>query len=696
MAANQRARRLLDGLNQAQAEAVTVAVSDTGPVVVLAGAGSGKTRVLTRRLAYQVMTGAIDPSRVLTLTFTRKAASELHQRIRALGLREPVPAGTFHGLALQQLRQRWIERGIAPPTLINRRTRLLRQLLANHDGANVFDVMHEIDWARARLIEPEQYAESTVAAGRRTPLPPAQMAELMVRFQQEKRRRRVVDFDDLLALAYRDLQADPDYAAAVRWRHRHFFVDEFQDVNPLQHALLREWVGDRTDLFVVGDPNQAIYGWNGADPQLLNDLATESTSTVIRLTDNYRSSPQVLRVAEAVLGRPDPQPRGPGDRAAMVAHRPAGPLPYLTRHDSDADEAAHIASTVRATKEADRPWADQAVLVRTNAQLVLIEQALAQLGVPARVRSGLGPLASPEVRDELKQLSSDGVDLISYLEELDDRLAALQQRAGQPGPETERHQNLSAFASLVHEYVTGGSGSQGSSNPTGPGLVAWVNTLGDGDVADGTDAVELATFHGAKGLEWPVVHLAGLEDGFVPISYASTGLQRAEERRLLYVAITRAEHQLHLNWAASRSFGLSTVRREPSPYVSALHTAIDGLRGSEARPVDWRAQIERSRRRLPANASAADNEPGRTRTSGSPSDDDLRRTLERWRATKARAAGVPAHVILDDRTLQSVSDHRPSTRAALASLTGIRPVKLARYGDDLLQLVDEAIPEKRR
>ncbi len=679
------ADRLLDGLDRPQVDAVT---ADGGPVVVLAGAGSGKTRVLTRRIAWRVLRGETDPDRVLTLTFTRKAAAELRERQRALGLRQRVPAGTFHSTALAQLRQRWSERGVTPPRLLDRKIRFVAQLLSGDRGADPADVVAEIDWARARLIEPDDYGRAARAAGRVPPMPADRLAAVMVRYQQEKRRKRLVDFDDLLALAIRDLRADPDYAAAVRWRHRHLYVDEFQDVNPLQHALLCEWLGDRTDLFVVGDPNQAIYGWNGSDPALLDGLAADRGATVVRLDHNYRSTPQILQLAAAAL---PPVGGGPGG-GRLRADRGPGPLPTLASHPTDRAEADAVAETVRRIKTADRPWSDQAILVRTNAQLILFDEALSALGIPVRLRSGPGPLGSPEVKGELRAIGRDGIDLVQCLEELDERLAAL---AAKPatGAAAERQANLTALSGLIHDYVTT------EDRPSGPGLIAWLTTLQHGGTegADSVDAVELATFHGAKGLEWPVVHVAGLEDGFVPIAYASTEAQRREERRLLYVALTRAHEQLHLTWAAERTFGVKTVGRDPSPHVADLGRAIDALRGGERAPVDWRAQIARTRERLPdANGSGHQvGGPGRPDAGGGrgglggigPDPDDLLAALRRWRAARARAAGVPGHVICDDRTLQVIATARPTSRAQLAALPGMRPGRLARWGDDLLDLV---------
>ena len=528
-------------------------------------------------------------------------------------------------------------------------------------------------------------------------MPAEQLAELMVKFQQEKRRRRVVDFDDLLALAIRDIHDDPDYAAAIRWRHRHLYVDEFQDVNPLQFELLRAWRGDSKDIFVVGDPNQAIYGWNGADPNLLGNFAKrEPTATVIRLNDNYRSTPQVLTLANAALD---------GRAAQLVPHNPDGPVPTVRSYVNDVAEAAGIAAAIKEAKHSDTTWSDQAVLVRTNAQLVLIEQALNDVGIPARVRGGTGPLSSPEVKAELRALGRDGIDLRQALIQLDTSIAQPEpEPTTRPDPdnddavdeldmdpprpsakakpatvnvnETERRQNLAALSRLVHEYIAL------DPRPTGPGLLAWISTLQSNEVSTDSDAVDLATFHGAKGLEWPVVHLAGIEKGYVPIGYAKTGAQLAEERRLLYVAVTRAEQELNISWAAERTFGMKSVKRQPSPQLDGLQSAIDHLRRGH-RPVDWRAQVVKSRAAIPKSTKTASADKN-------PTDDPLFEALRAWRRSKARGADVPAYVILNDQTLRAIAKRQPSTKAQLAGMPGIGPAKLERFGDEILKLLAES------
>lgn len=659
---------LLAGLTEAQHRAVT---APGGPVVVLAAAGSGKTRVLTRRIARRILDDETDPNRVLALTFTRKAAGELRHRLSTLGLRDGVHAGTFHSVALLQLRQRWAERNVDPPAMVRSKTRLIGSLLPSGSIANrrqgprvgsaALDAAAEIDWARARLLSAEDYPAAAAAAGRTTSLSAEVIADLLVGYQQLKRRKRVVDFDDLLELARRDLLADPDYAAAIRWRYRHLYVDEFQDVNPLQFDLLRQWRGGRNDLFVVGDPDQAIYGWNGSDPDLLADFAArEPSATVIELRENHRSTPQIVAVAAALT-----------DGSGLDATRPDGPVPTIDTYPDDSAEAAGIARRIVAAHDVAGGWSDQAVVTRTNAQLAPIERALIDAGVPVRLRSGAGPLGAPEVRAELRRLTDPATDLAAAADDLDALLTVDLDRSSIT--EIERRSNLGALARLLREYL------DGELTPTGPGLAAWLDTIRGDDVDGDTDAVELTTFHGAKGLEWEVVHLAGLEDGFVPIAYATTGAQLAEERRLLYVAVTRARSELHLSWAEQRTFTSHPVGRAPSPLLGWLTEAIRRLGVGPIHRVDWQARLAETRDTLAAARGAAPR----------PGGDPILDALVEWRRRRARAADVPPHVVLGDRALRALAAERPTTRSRLAAVSGLGPAKLARFGDELLQLLAE-------
>ena len=655
--------RLLDGLNSEQLDAVT---ATGGPIVVHAGAGSGKTRVLTRRIAWRVASADTDPQRVLALTFTRKAAVELKTRLRRIGLRDNVQAGTFHSIALLQLRMRWEERNIAPPALVDRKYRIVSQLLrqasisAPPGSPVVLDVVNEIEWARARLIEPDDYEAVSQAQNRSCPITPGQISDLMVSYAQHKRRNRLIDFDDLLALAARDLKADPTYAAAVRWRHRHLSVDEFQDVNPLQYDLLMQWRGDSSDLFLVGDPNQAIYGWNGADPNLLNDFERrEAGAQIYRLRQNYRSTPQILGLADVTLG---------GRAPKLITEADDGPLPMITAYSTDTEEAAGIADRIRFSRAVGGKWSDQAVLVRTNAQLVAIEAALGAVGIPGRMAGGSGPLNSPEVTKAIRTLSRPGIDFHGALRELDNEIEGDgSETDSSDKTEHERRANLAALSRLAHDYVAT------DLRPNGPGFADWLVTTRAHAEQTGGDAVALATFHAAKGLEWDIVHIAGLEDGLVPITYAQTGAQLAEEDRLLYVAITRARKQLFMSWAQSRNFGAKSHSRKPSAHLPVLEQAIVRI-GQNHQPIDLREKVATARHQI---RSAGSN----------PTVDPLLDDLIVWRSRKARAATVAPFVIFSDQVLRAIANARPASLGQLGAVPGVGAAKLSRFGPDVLELV---------
>jgi DNA helicase-2/ATP-dependent DNA helicase PcrA len=677
---------LLDGLNEAQRAAVT---SGARPLCILAGAGSGKTRVLTRRIAWRAATDDLDARHVLALTFTRKAAGELRSRLRALGLRDEMAAGTFHGVAYAQLRTRWAERGIEPPTLLERKVGFVARLMpSGRAQVPALDVVSEIEWAKARTVPPEGYAEAAERAGRRPPMGGDAVATVYARYEEVRRQQRMVDFDDLLRLCARDLHHDAAFAEVQRWRFQHVFVDEFQDVNPLQQALLDAWLGDRLDLCVVGDPNQAIYAWNGADAQLLRLFPKRHPSAeVIRLTTNYRSSPQVLAVANAVLVGGG---RGVDRDGALTATRPEGPVPVVTRFEDDRAEARGIARAVRDERTPGSPWSAQAVLVRTNAQVALLEEALHEVGIPFRVRGGAALLDQPEIKVVLRDLSRRN-------DAFADALADLEAGTAEPDDDDgdraeERRANLAALVRLGHDYAAIESG------PTVVGFLTWLRATTRADQPDRQgDAVEIATLHAAKGLEWPVVHLAGLEQGLVPIGHARTAEALAEELRLFYVGLTRAERSLRLSWAAQRSYGARVMNREASSYLDTVVAAVQALRDG-VDPAEVSRGVAPSR---PTPPDAPRRRGGRSRTrpdlprpQGAPAPDELEGderalfdALKAWRTGKARAAAMPPYVICNDRTLLEIVDRRPRTPTALRAVHGLGEVKITRFGDELLELV---------
>ena len=653
---NVDADRLLSGLDADQRLAV---IEPRHPLCILAGAGSGKTRVLTRRIAHRAATGDADARHVLALTFTRRAAGEMRSRLEGLGLRDRPTVGTFHAIAWSQLRSLHLDRDRPAPNLLDRKVRLLTRLpgrLPLPPG----ELATEIEWARARLVDPDRYPDVAHQHDRRVSAPLDAVADAYRAYEAEKRRRGLVDFDDVLGRCADALDVDPTFAAAQHWRFRHLFVDEFQDVNPLQHRLLMAWLGDRDDLCVVGDPDQAIYRWNGADAGFLTGFARHHPgAVVVRLRTNYRSTPEVLSVATTALGGRRP--------TSARAHRESGAAPRIVRYATDADEAHGVAAAVRQAHVPGGRWDRQAVLVRTNAQIPLLEQALARARIPSRVRGASPLLAHPIVVEALRDLrNGPAVSLTVALTDLEAR-AADEADAGR----TEPADALANVVRLGRELLVL------EPHATPADLRPWlVTALGaDGPGNDG-DAVDLVTFHAAKGLEWPVVHLAGVEDGFVPVAHARTPEAEAEERRLLYVAATRAEDELHVSWAQERALRDRTVARRPSPYLDAMATEVAAA-GLRAAPADPLPGLEASRAAL-GRATATDPDLA------------LLRALREWRSRAARHAGVPDPVVLPDAVLSAIAHRRPTTVEDLAEVRGLGPISLAEHGESLLAVVGAA------
>ena len=581
---------VLAGCDDEQRVAIT---SPARPLLVVAGAGSGKTRVLTRRIAWRVLSGEAAPAHVLALTFTRKAGGELRARLRALGLPAPVTAGTFHAIALAQLRQRAVDEGRDVPTVLDSKARLLAGLLPSAPASFsrprvggrrelIASVAMEIEWAKARLIPPGHYLERARTAGRTPLAPPDQVAEWYLRYEQEKRRQRVLDFEDLLAQLADDMVADPAFAAVQRWRFQHLFVDELQDANPAQLRLLDTWLGHRDDLFAVGDPRQAIYGWNGADPSAVTLFAERYPgATVLELATNYRSTPQVVAVAAAAL---------PPGGTPQVAAGPDGATPRVAEYACDLAEAAGVAAALRHRHQPGSPWSTCAILARTNAQLVVFESALAAAGVPFRGSIGGAFLARPAVREELEHLAGragrDGFE--AWLDDLStDAAEGREPSSAGPGDggaddlDTERALDLAVLARIGTDYRAVDTA------PSGVGFLAYLRqSLRDEPQAVAGDGVDLLTFHRAKGLEWQVVFVTGLEDGLVPIAHAKTTAAWEEERRLLYVALSRATRELHCSWSRQRTFGSRASLRTPSPFLAAVREACESVEKARAFDLD--------------------------------------------------------------------------------------------------------------
>ena len=648
----------LHGLNAEQRAAVE-AVS--GPVCILAGAGSGKTRTITHRIAHQIFTGAAAPEEILAVTFTDKAAGELRHRLAAMGLPRPVRAATFHSAAWAQIRYFWPRvNGSAPPDVLTSKVPLLLPV-AKRLGVEARDLASEIEWAKARRLDPDAYR--TQAAGRDAPVDPARMAELYARYEQTKEERGLLDYEDMLLVAERLISADPSVAETVRRRYRFFTVDEFQDVNPAQWALLRAWLGESRDVCVVGDDDQTIFSFTGASASYLVGFRSHfPDARLITLSDNYRSSAQVLRLANRVLGDGAKRLRAQGD---------GGPKPVVRGFSDDRAERDGVVASIRGLLEAGVAPGEIAVCYRVNSQSEPWEQALADAGIPATVRGEGGFFARPEIRQALRVLRA-GVEQGTHGGDGDvpppggavrtrppaanravERILRSQlswhpTREPQGQAARERWRNIAGLAAFAERAV------EEAPDVTLEEVVdeLWRRAAAGDATPDDAGAVTLLTYHKAKGLEFDAVYLVACEEGLMPISHARTDEEFAEERRLLYVGITRARRHLWLSWAESRpGWGGKPTRRRRSRF-------LDGV----ALP--------------PSGATKA----GRA-------DQRLATRLRQWRLERSRRDGVPAYVVFSDRTLDELAVHRPTTHRALLAVHGVGPTKVQRYGDDLLQIL---------
>ena len=668
---------LLADLDPAQREAVAIT---SGPLCILAGAGSGKTRVISRRVAYALATGAVRPADVLVVTFTDKAAGEMAGRLAELGHRG-VAASTFHAAALRQLRHFWPRiHGTALPPILESKVPILAPLAAGLPGGYRFlavrDLASEIEWAKARRIGPAEYETRAPSEGRDASLPPDLMARLYRRYESAKGRAGRIDFEDMLGLLIELLDSDPAVAGEVRDRYRWFSVDEFQDTNLLQAALLDGWLGGRDDLAVVGDEDQTIYTFTGATSDYLIGFVDRFPSArVVALETNYRSTPEIVGLAERILaaGRAATDERAPGaaPRPAkrLVPSLPSGPAPEIAGFPTDEAELAGIVAAIRMLSRAGTAHGSMAILVRTNAQLPAVEEALGAAGIPFHVR-GERFFARPEVRRAVRVASAlapdDDAPLVDRLAEAFEReLGVRRDRAPDGAAATERHAAVVTLLELAGDLA----GRHPATDVTAfLGEVERRAAIEAGGAAAG---VELLTYHRAKGLEWDAVFLPALEEGTLPIRQSTEPAELAEERRLLYVGITRARRHLWLSWATRRTgSGGREGRRSRSRFLDGLVPARTGalLRVAESRR-DGSGAATRSPKVDPADRSPLSN------------------ALRAWRTARAKADAVSPFIIFHDSTIEAIAASRPRSIAELRRVPGVGPLKLDRYGEEIIGVV---------
>ena len=601
----------LDGLNPEQRRA---AEAVRGPVCILAGAGSGKTTTITRRIAQQVASGAFAPAQLMAVTFTDKAAGELKQRLAALGA-PGVRASTFHSAALRQLRH------FAPGEvgkILPSKALALRQIANTLPAPFKFrpagDLATEIEWAKNRRITVERYVVE--ADGREPPIPIDLMLRVFREYERRKAAEGLIDFEDLLELTVQMFEQNGAARETFRAQYRAFTVDEYQDVNLLQQTLLDFWLGERDDLCVVGDDYQSIYSFTGAGPEhLLGVPARFPQALVVRLEENYRSTPQVLALANKLV------PNLGGAEKTLRPTLADGDEPVVRPYPSPEDEGEAIVAEIRRLGE---PLEEIAILARTNARLTDFEELLHEAGLPFQGSSLLERDAARRITRRLERSTEEAASAVrnaalesGWLEKLPDKLGDREQ---------VRQTDLGRIVQLAADF----DGDAAS-------FVADLRQRFDSG-GDARRGVNLLTLHRAKGLEFEAVFIPRLQEKELPSKQARTPDEIAEERRLLYVGMTRAKRVLWLTWSGKRSRFLSEL----------------GVSGGAAAPVakrDWTPDGER---------------------------------LRAWRLERSKVDGVPPYVVFHDSVLHQIAELRPSSLGELSQIAGVGPAKLERYGSDVL------------
>jgi DNA helicase-2/ATP-dependent DNA helicase PcrA len=689
---------LLNDLDDEQREAVQ---APRGPVCVLAGAGTGKTRTITRRIAYLVSAGHVSPGQVLAVTFTSRAAGEMRARLRSLDAESGagsagVQAVTFHAAARRQLQYFWPRLvGDTGWELLDSKFAVVAQA-ANRakmstSTDDVRDLAGEIEWAKSSLISPETYPAAVAEVGRDIPFDAARIAAVYAGYEELKARKDdvlLLDFDDLLLHTAAAIENDAAVAQEFRDRYRCFVVDEYQDVTPLQQRVLDAWLGDRDDLTVVGDANQTIYSFTGATPGYLLDFSRRfPEAAVVRLERDYRSTPQVVSLANRVIA--GARGRMAGSRLHLIGQRDAGPVPTFSEHTDEVAEATAVAKSIKRLIDAGTAPSEIAVLYRINAQSEVYEEALTGAGIAFQVRGGEGFFSRQEIRQALLALQraaergvADGQELPPLVREL---LEPLGLTAESPSgvKARERWEALVALAELVDEEV--------AVRPTLDlrALVAELRQRADARHPPVVQGVTLASLHAAKGLEWDAVFLVGLADGTLPISHALTHGPESEpveeERRLLYVGITRARIHLALSWALARAPGGRQSRR-PSRFLNGIIPRSSNDDGP-SRPRKQRGPTPRCRVCNGALTTPTAIMLRRCETCPSDIDEELLAELKEWRLRTAKEMSVPAYVVFTDNTLIAIAETLPGDDAALVAIPGIGARKLEQFGPDVLELV---------
>lgn len=670
---------LLSALDEDQQK---VALQVTGPLAVRAGAGTGKTRAITYRIAYGVAAGGYDASNVMAVTFTKRAAQEMRLRLRDLGV-PTAQARTFHSAALRQLHYFWPSAvGGHAPQVIERKASLIsaaaHRLNIRSDKDAVRDFAAEIEWAKTSMVDADHYPDVVRQIGRSIPadLSSTQMASLIDAYEQAKEERGVIDFGDVLLLTAGILEDREDIRRSVQAQYRHFVVDEYQDVSILQQHLLDLWLGERHDICVVGDVAQTIYSFAGATPRyLINFAQAHPGARIVELNRDYRSTPQIVAIANRVVHSNGSALKALAGSVRLVSQCPSGPGVQWNTYSDDVTEAREVVEHIRQLLVSGIQPADIAILFRMNSQSELYENALAEAGISYVMHGGQKFFEREEIRRSmllLRRLAASQVPAPDGLASVvSDALRELGWDEAPPqrgGALRDTWDNLNALVELAKE----------KNSYSLEAFIAELEERSENQTAPVVDGVTLSTLHASKGLEWKAVFLIGLSEGILPVAMAVTPAQKEEERRLLYVGVTRAQKHLFMSWSRSRADGSRRAQRQRSHFLDGIWPQEQGdTSRASTRPI---SASSKARKRTLDDEFAHEygcEAVGRYEA------------LKAWRRELAREEEIPAFTILTDQTLRDIAAAQPRTLKQLRAIRGIGDRKLELFGGTILRLLKE-------
>lgn len=552
------AEDILNALDEQQREA---AQSLLGPTVILAGAGTGKTRTITHRIAYGILRGDFSENRVMALTYTNRAAGELRARLRGLGVHS-VNAKTFHAAAVSQLEYFWRDFfGIEAPRVLDSKSRTIGQaaeaLKIRLDANTIRDLAAEIEWRKYSMLSLEQYLDQISTRPVIQGLAPIRSYEIQVAYEDAKVKAKQIDWEDVLLLCTGMLKSEPRALAHVHQQYRFFTVDEYQDISKLQQELLDTWLGDRSDLCVVGDPNQTIYSFSGANASFLENFDSRYPgANVIELTRNYRSTPEIIAVANRVRGNQKFEP--------LESIRPRGLEPQVLEFQDREQECDFVANKIKDLLSSGMKASQIAVLYRINTQSEHIENALSKAGVEYQVRGGQRFFSRPEIMSAVRMVRAEAANPTGKA--LYETVSAIARSLGwqsiAPNVSGRALEEWEALNSLVQ--IADELGKDAT-------IQTFANELEERQRSQHEptrESITLSTIHAAKGLEYKAVFIVGAVEGYMPISYAKAELQISEEQRLFYVGVTRAKDQLFITWA--NKDGADDRKRTRSRYLDLV------------------------------------------------------------------------------------------------------------------------------